>query len=273
MRSYYIFIAFLLFSILLHLVVVNEIDLTPEFKKKPDPISVSVVPKDKPQPQAESKQETKRPNKTIEDTPINEELETDVDQMEHVPEVGSEKEDKKAKADKQGEQQRKAEKETQVDTLANDKSDIEVPKIAPDKEFSKEQIDGVLNPDDIIEKYAKEGGKVTGEDSVSMQYVKLKYQSYFYKFSRRLYHVWLYPRDAAMRGEHGTVRIAFVISRTGMISGINVIRSSGYPDLDREAVLALKKTAGVPLPQSYKLNFLRVDAYFQYVLGGGFNVY
>lgn len=106
-----------------------------------------------------------------------------------------------------------------------------------------------------------------------MQYVKIKYQSYFYKFSRRLYHVWTYPRESVMRGEQGIVRISFKIAKDGMISGINVIRSSGYPDLDREAVEALRKTAGVPLPDSYDLNFLKVDAYFQYILNKGFVVY
>lgn len=58
-----------------------------------------------------------------------------------------------------------------------------------------------------------------------------------------------------------------------MISGIRVVESSGYPDLDREAVTALKKTAGVPLPESYNLNFLKVDAYFKYVMNEGFYVY
>lgn len=276
MRPNYIFALFLLFSILLHLLVVNEFDLTPKIEKKPDPISVSVIQKKKPVPTPKPEQKPQQPSKTIDDTPVNEELDTKLDQMEHAPPAKEKpKEEKRAKAEKKGgEEPRKAEKETKVESLAEDKALVEVPKITPEESFSKEQIEGgVLNPDEIIKRYAEEGGDRAGEDSVSMQYVKLKYQSYFYKFARRLYQVWLYPREAAMRGEHGTVRIAFVISKTGMISGINVIRSSGYPDLDREAVLALKKTAGVPLPESYELNYLKVDAYFQYVLGGGFIVY
>ena len=273
MRSNYIFVIFLLFSILAHLLVVNEFDLTPEVTKKSDPISVSVIPKKKKEPASEQNKEQPKPNKTIENSPLDEELDTKLDQMDAVPAGGENQEEKSVKSENKGEQPRKAEKETEIEALAEDKSDTEVPKVAPEERFSKEQIDGVLNPDDIIKKYAEEGGDVTGEDSVSLQYVKIKYQSYFYKFARRLYHVWLYPRDAAMRGEKGTVRINFVISRAGMISGIKVIKSSGYPDLDREAVLALKKTAGVPLPKSYELNFLKVDAYFEYVLGGGFNIY
>jgi len=277
MRSNYIFVIFLVLSILLHILLLAQFDLTPKTKPKSEPVSVSVIPKKKPKPQPapQQKPEVKQnaPKEPIKNIPLDEKLDTKVDQFTPQPDVGKNTEEMKRKAENEEQAKRKAEKETKIKSMAEDKTPVEVPKIIPDEKFSKEQLEGILNPDDIIEKYATKGGEKEGEDSVSMQYVKLKYQSYFYKFARRLYQVWLYPKDAAYRGEHGTVRISFVISRDGMISSINIIQSSGYPDLDREAVTALKKTAGVPLPDSYKLNFLKVDAYFQYVLGGGFVVY
>jgi len=134
----------------------------------------------------------------------------------------------------------------------------------------QKKLDDIMNPKDVIEKYAMGEGSVTNEDSVSMQYVKMKYQSYFYKFARRLYQVWQYPIPAGRRGEQGTVQASFVISRVGDISNIRILRSSGYPDLDNEVMYALKNMSGVPLPDSYKLNELKVDAYFRYVINDSY---
>ena len=263
-------ILFLLISFLLHLLLVSAVDMTPEMPDKDKPVSVSIVPKEKkpePEPAVEPEPE-KKPEPVYEDIPLDEDLETDVQQSAPVPE-----ESRSAKAEKP------SPKPVPVVPDMGDKqevapsADVEVPKVERRKELTKDKIKDMLSPDDIIQKYAEGGGMPEGEDYVSMQYVRLRYQSYFYKFARRLYQVWLYPQDAALRGEQGTVRISFTISRDGMISSVKVVQSSGYPDLDREAVVALKKTAGVPLPESYELNFLKVDAYFKYVLNEGFYVY
>jgi len=270
---------FIIISFLVHLFIISLLDVIPPEKKK-EKISVRMIEKKKPKPEPpEPKPEIREeaPEETFENIPLDEELETKIDQMAPVPDEGLQREESEKQAEEPipEEQEKKPKKEEESDIAELDEvqAPVEVPKITRKEEPDREKLEGILNPNDIIEKYAREGGEVDGEDTVSMQYVKLKYQSYFYKFARRLYQVWLYPRAAAYRGEHGTVRIKFSIARDGMISGIKVVKSSGYPDLDREAVQALKKTAGVPLPPSYELNFLRVDAYFQYVLGGGFNVY
>ncbi|ADD68470.1 TonB family protein [Denitrovibrio acetiphilus DSM 12809] len=274
---------FIVISIIIHLIVLSLLDLSTPEKEKERPISVSVIPKEKPKPapKEEPAPEAKTPKKTIDDVPLDEDLKTDLDQMAPVPDMGEEQKQMKQKSERQGDEppekpeetQQRKQKESSKQEIIDDNAPVQLPSVTPKDELSQGQIDDILNPEDIIDKYAKGGGMPEGEDSVSMQYVKLKYQSYFYKFARRLYQVWAYPRSAAMRGEQGTVRISFVISKDGMISSIKVLQSSGYPDLDREAVSALKKTAGVPLPESYELNFLKVDAYFQYILGGGYIVY
>jgi len=255
--------------------------MQPEVKEKKKPITVSVVPKERPkptpapapEPAPKPEEKPQRPQEPMKDIPLNEDLDTDLDQMAPVPENAA-PEQKESQGKKPAPQQQKAPKRSDIQEVPNDNAPVELPSVTPqDDKLAQEQLEGILNPDDIIDKYAKGGGMPKGEDHVSMQYVKVKYQSYFYKFSRRLYQVWTYPNSAARRGEQGTVRISFQIARDGMISGINVIRSSGYPDLDKEAVEALKKTAGVPLPDSYELNFLKVDAYFQYILNKGYVIY
>ena len=44
-----------------------------------------------------------------------------------------------------------------------------------------------------------------------------------------------YPLDAAFRGEQGTVTLLIHVSPNGLVSGTDVLRSSGYPALDRAA--------------------------------------
>jgi protein TonB len=273
-----LFFIFLIVSVIIHLLLLSSFDLEKPEKKEAEPVAVQIIPKKKPVPHSPPKQEQQKEEQypePLKDIPeLDEELETDIEE-----DQAAIKEQKDKKPSKRKEVAENAvpekEKKSSLPELDEFRSDVEVPTVkAPDKDaLTEEQVEGILNPKDIIEKYAKGGAEITGEDSVSMQYVKLKYQSYFHKFARRLYQVWIYPEQSAFRGEQGTVQIAFNVSKDGRISSIRVIRSSGYPDLDREAVTALKKMSGVPLPKSYELEFLRVDANFKYVLNEGFIVY
>lgn len=273
------FVLFFVISILLHLLLISVLNLRPDVKPKNQPIKVSLIPKKKPAPRPRPKPAPKpepqhRPSKIIENTPLKEDLKTKVDQAAPAVPKQPEKQAKKQeeKTPKKGKPGKPIQEKT-IHTITQDESKVEMPKVSPDNGLTKQQQKNILNPDDIIQKYAAGGPDETGTDSVSMQYVKLKYQSYFYKFARRLYRVWVYPEEAAYRRHYGVVHISFVIARDGSISGIKVTESSGYPELDNEAVRALRNTGGVPLPDSYKLNFLRVNASFKYVLGGGFSVY
>ncbi|HET8997338.1 MAG TPA: energy transducer TonB, partial [Acetobacteraceae bacterium] len=44
-----------------------------------------------------------------------------------------------------------------------------------------------------------------------------------------------YPQQAALRGEEGTVVLMIHISPEGLVSGVDILQSTGYPDLDRSA--------------------------------------
>jgi protein TonB len=127
-------------------------------------------------------------------------------------------------------------------------------------------LEKILNPSDILSKLADktENNNREGEDDVNIETMKFKYYSYFYKFKRLLYQVWEYPRESVYKGEEGTVRIKFSILKSGEITNIRVVESSGYPDLDDAAIVALKTMKGIPFPTSYNLNILHVDGYFAY---------
>jgi protein TonB len=147
------------------------------------------------------------------------------------------------------------------------KKDIEAGNKQTEKpKISKDQLSHILNPKDIIDDIAKKEQKK--EDEVDFNRFEVKYTSYFYKFKQRLYNVWRYPSTSIMRGEQGTVRIKFSILKDGTITNINVIGSSGYSELDKAALDALKNMGKVPLPDSFGINILNVDGYFIYSIGG-----
>jgi len=51
----------------------------------------------------------------------------------------------------------------------------------------------------------------------------------------------IYPREAAMRGEHGAVVILIHVSETGVATGVDVMETSGVTSLDKAAVDAVRK--------------------------------
>ena len=284
-----IFWVFLLLSLLLHLFGLGIFHLPKEDKEREKPIDIQIVPKEK---QEKPKQTVPPlPKKYIPPTPLDEDKDTKLEQDKPVPPKQQRKEPVKDGQDVKKSPEKtplpQSAPKTQQRQASPDaippKSDADVPRVSPDtpktlpdtskRDADRKRIDDIMNPRETIEKFANGGAKVTGEDSVSMQYVKFRYQSYFYKFASRLYRVWTYPPNSAIRGEQGVVQASFIVSRDGKISSIRILRSSGYPDLDNEVITALRKMAGVPLPDSYELDNLKVDAYFQYIIGGGFQVY
>lgn len=289
----YIFPVFLIISLLVHVVIIGYVKLDEQDSRAEKPIEVSIIPKEKMrQPEQSlpdaSPQPYQRPD--YKSSPLDEKLEADVKEKRPALEKKSSKMPEKKEGGKipqrtvpvipekkVSEQQKpeppKTEQNTKTDANLPKMSDVPKKDIPAEGKSDKDKIKDILNPKDVIEKYANGGGELTGEDTVSMQYVKMRYQSYFHKFARRLYQVWEYPPAAGMRGESGTVRASFMVGRDGKISSIRIIHSSGYPDLDNEVIIALKKMSGVPLPESYSLNNLTVDAYFMYIIGGGFQIY
>lgn len=293
----WLFWVFLILSLILHLFLLDIIHLNPDKQEKQKPILVRLVPKQQvKESQPPVRQEvpiTKAPSVPpkgyYEKTPLDDGLESKISQ--NAPAI--KKQEPKLKAGspnekKTGDGKSAGRKDAPEHTKsylpeAKAQSNASVPKVSPftpgsttsdtQKEKERQRIDDIMHPKDIIEKYAKGGAGAGGEDSVSMEYVKMRYQSYFAKFARRLYQVWVYPEAAGMRGEQGTVQASFIVSRDGSISSIRILRSSGYPDLDNEVMVALKKMYGVPLPDNYDLSTLNVNAYFRYYIGGRFDIY
>jgi protein TonB len=96
--------------------------------------------------------------------------------------------------------------------------------------------------------------------------------SFFKRFRDNIYNVWNYPERARLHEEQGTCLLRIVVSREGTIDDVQLLESSGFRDLDEEAIRAVKKGQPYgPLPRAYPHPQLNIMAYFRYNLSRGFN--
>ncbi len=104
------------------------------------------------------------------------------------------------------------------------------------------------------------------EDTVDLNTTEFKYYSYFLGLKRQIEGVWHYPKDAAQRGEHGSLNLIFTIKSNGDLEGIQIVSSTGFKSLDGEALRAIKVAAPFhPFPKSWQgLEKLNVKATFEY---------
>ncbi|MEO0203091.1 MAG: energy transducer TonB, partial [candidate division WOR-3 bacterium] len=58
----------------------------------------------------------------------------------------------------------------------------------------------------------------------------------------------IYPKKAKQEGREGTVVLAFSVDANGNVFNIQVVRSSGYADLDNAAIVALEQWKFAPKP-------------------------
>jgi protein TonB len=94
-----------------------------------------------------------------------------------------------------------------------------------------------------------------------------RFISYFLSIKRQIEYIWDYPQRAAERGEHGDCIIQFTILKDGRVRDIKLLRSSGFPDLDREALNAVADGAPYnPIPPRLATDELVVTGTFRYVL-------
>jgi protein TonB len=121
-----------------------------------------------------------------------------------------------------------------------------------------------------LEKYAQVRSSNQHSSSggaVSLDTKELKYLSYFAHIKRRIERVWTYPQEAIANGTQGQLHLKFVLRRDGQIKTVELLRSSGYKVLDKEAWNAVA-TAGPfeSFPPTIPDDELHITARFSYVL-------
>ncbi len=118
--------------------------------------------------------------------------------------------------------------------------------------------------DQLRTKYRAE---VEEGDSVWLDTEKDILISFYQRLRSGIYRVWNYPGKSKERGETGICLIRMSFNRDGTVKNVELLESSGFPRLDREAVAAVYK--GAPygkLPDAYEKDDLSILAFFRYTM-------
>ena len=105
------------------------------------------------------------------------------------------------------------------------------------------------------------------EATISIGTHSIKYASYMQHIKHKIQNVWTYPEEAQQTGQQGRLLILFSIGKDGSLVKLKLLRSSGYPLLDKAALQAVKDAAPFPpLPERFGVDVLNIYATFEYVL-------
>lgn len=111
-------------------------------------------------------------------------------------------------------------------------------------------------PDDIVE-----------GDSISLNTKQFKYVSYFSSIKHKIELVWKYPETAYRKGMQGETGLEITIGKDGQVLKVIVIKSSGYPILDNEAVATIRNCSPFnPIPENLAKQRLVITGTFVYRL-------
>ncbi|MGA2191806.1 MAG: energy transducer TonB, partial [Nitrospirota bacterium] len=123
-----------------------------------------------------------------------------------------------------------------------------------------------------LERYAKldKETEKSKADSITLDTEDLMSTAYMHSLKTRIEMIWKYPETARRDGLEGNLVMQFTIAKSGKISGIELLKSSGYPMLDEAAKQALLDASPYnPLPQSWKKDSFTITGTFIYTLYGG----
>ena len=119
---------------------------------------------------------------------------------------------------------------------------------------------------DWRQKYRKD---IERGDTVWMDTQQDLLHSFMKRFRDNIYLVWNYPDAAIMREQQGTCLLRITVDRQGNVIDVALLESSGYRNLDDEAIRAVRQGASYgPLPRAYPNDDLKIMAFFQYHLSG-----
>lgn len=110
-----------------------------------------------------------------------------------------------------------------------------------------------------------EGARSDREDAVRLDSREPKYVSYLTSVKRAIELVWEYPEPALRSQLQGKLVLEFRILGNGNLEGAHLVRSSGFPVLDQEAIRAVRAAAPFhPIPSWIGKTRLDIIASFEY---------
>ncbi|MGH7848645.1 MAG: energy transducer TonB, partial [Candidatus Binatia bacterium] len=110
----------------------------------------------------------------------------------------------------------------------------------------------------------KEGaGEVN--DPIRLDTREPRYLPYFETIKRAIERVWQYPETALQSGLEGKLVLEFTVLENGTMLGPRLIRSSGFLELDDEALRAVRAASPFrPIPPSIGRDRIDILASFEY---------
>jgi TonB family protein len=112
-------------------------------------------------------------------------------------------------------------------------------------------------------------GDIEDGDRIDINTQEFRYLGYFTNMRKAIEMVWVYPSEAWRRGIQGTVRIEMTIQKTGQVTNLKVIKSSGFEVLDNAILEAIRLASPfAPLPDGFAKNRIVVPGSFAYILNG-----
>jgi periplasmic protein TonB len=92
-----------------------------------------------------------------------------------------------------------------------------------------------------------------------------RFLDYLGRLKQRIQGEWTYPEDAQRVGMSGELVLIFTLSKTGTLTHIQLVESSGFPLLDNEALRAVKTAAPFdPFPPQMGDEPWNISAIFRY---------
>ncbi len=93
--------------------------------------------------------------------------------------------------------------------------------------------------------------------------------SFFRRFRNQIEGVWNYPREAIVNEMQGTLLLKITVDTEGELLDVDLLRSSGHEILDYEAIQAVYRAAPFgPLGKHYPHPDLKIMAHFRYQISG-----
>jgi protein TonB len=119
---------------------------------------------------------------------------------------------------------------------------------------------------DTIEKFARKSSPV--RKGLSFDTSEFKHRGYMRMLKEKIESIWEYPDEAVRLGISGDLYLKFSITRDGRIGEIELLRTSGYRELDEAAIKAVKDAEPYwPLPEDWKKDILEIKGHFIYIFG------
>ncbi len=117
-----------------------------------------------------------------------------------------------------------------------------------------------------IEEFASKGSPA--KKGLTFDTTEFKHRGYMKMLKERIEGIWKYPGEAVRHGISGDLHMKFSIKKDGKLGEIELLRTSGYRELDEAAMKAVKNAAPFwPLPEDWDKETLEVNGHFIYIFG------